>query len=75
MGIITAFIDPRAQELFSITERRVLEVAKGMRNDSSAMVIKWWFEGTQHLIIRYDSYCPDALYRYNKKLNIRLLLR
>lgn len=78
--IIAEFIDPKATELFPIVKKRALEVIRGMSDTSKEIqkrvrIKSWWFEGRNTLVGRLDdSFMCDKMV-WNKKLNIRLLLR
>ena len=78
--IIAEFIEPKAKELFPIVKRRALEVIRGMSDTrkgvrSRIRIRGWWFEGRNTIVGRLDdSFMCDRIV-WNKKLNIRLLLR
>jgi len=78
--VIAEFIDQKAKELFPIVKRRVLEVIRGMSDTRESVrkrirIKDWWFEGRNTIVARLDdSFMCDVIV-YNKKINIRTLLR
>jgi hypothetical protein len=78
--VIAEFIDSRAKELFPIVKRRALEVIRGMADTSKEVrerirIKDWWFEGRNTIVARLDDSFMGDMIVWNKKINMRALLR